>query len=429
MWKMRKPDHLHNVVQDVEAFLHRLKLKGKGSLIWHGKELNGNFNLRLKQDGSMLMTFASRTSLQRELRQQNKKRSTQFERFSKKYVSSEPYRMRGVCENRWKIEIDRMYSRYSYNRKYFILVPRGNVVIRVAKLKLPPDSFAYGILNLFRENAFEESFTVGSTIALMKSLVDPDDALKRLEKRSLRSIITHLMVVENLRKIGCTEFANNFCWLLSFAENNLVIPVCCFKYARRRLIQVEFWCSREVNIDRGVSTALFPNFTYDDELRRYLNECFASFVGYAKQLDLPAFIYTSLSAQSATPTTRIAIRLIALLMICNNYLEYCGRKRPQAIFDFVPLLRTLNKEIQFLNAQDLKSLEGFRSQVRNALFHTGQIKNLSLDQKLLISQVLESLTQRLFLRILGFKGKFKDSLGVSREFSSIHLRDSHAAYS
>jgi hypothetical protein len=407
---------------NINALLKR-KIEGKGTLSCSQRSIEGDFRLAFRKDGQAIITFEASSN--------NKNIDTSFEfkdripshdvsfgniksqlRFSKKYW------LTGSIGDGRKLNIEKLNSFDSYNSTSYKLRTTGHVEI------LCPDEqslHAYGLTNLVNDELAGLSLCIDGSNINFRQDINYKKSISLFESDKITSRVTYwLLFNEKTDYEVSKKIVDDICWLISFAEGFLTVPYCSLS-SRENYLEANsterFWNDRTRFIGDNRICRLFSDPRDMGCYSLYLNGCSKTFKDLQQELEFKSFIYTYLYAAPAPVVLKIATFLLAFQLLAGNYLTSRKIVKPDADLGIGDLFRKINGQLKFLTKDEHKSIDTFAKEVRNSLFHRGKVEGLSMNQKILVSDTLASFCQRLFLKIIGFKGSFRDSLGIRRSMA------------
>ncbi|OXS53992.1 hypothetical protein B1A99_27540 [Cohnella sp. CIP 111063] len=204
-------------------------------------------------------------------------------------------------------------------------------------------------------------------------------------------------------------------WFLSLVGvKATMIPLVEYYNDRDELIEIEF---RDLISSPFHSNIVIDNLQCRRGLVQYFNECYDNFVKLYTDHSLNVFVASIVGMyEGKFLEHKIAGLILSYEFLLTKYLVNLGNDLESIKrLSIQDKLRTLNKYMKFIPARLLT--DTIRQDVRNALFHTGEIPALTDDEKYELYKDYYDLLIQIILRILGYRGNYI----TPKDYSSVSL--------
>lgn len=242
---------------------------------------------------------------------------------------------------------------------------------------------------------------------VFRQLEHRKDILERIKsKRIDRAILSTLTfsILNTEKNEDTNQFIEYISWFLSLVNvKATLVPIITYYNDQNELIELEY---RNLISSPYHSNVIIDNHRCLGGLVKYFDECYGNFVSLYNELGLNVFINSILGMyEGKFLEHKIAGLILSYEFLLTKYLVKAGDDYDRIkVWSIQDKLRSLNRYMRFIPARLLA--DTFRQDVRNALFHTGEISTLSYDEKIDIFFEYYDLLIQIILRILNYRGKY-----------------------
>ncbi|MWV43367.1 hypothetical protein GRF59_06945 [Paenibacillus sp. HJL G12] len=224
----------------------------------------------------------------------------------------------------------------------------------------------------------------------------------RIDKAILSTITFPILDGEN--KEQTSHYIELISWFLSLVNvKATMVPLIEYYDNNNEIAEIEY--------HQLLSSRYHPNVIIDNHLCfggliQYFNECYQVFVELDNDLALSSLVTSILGMyEGKFLENKLAGLILSYELLLTKYLVKSGSDfesiKELSIQD---KLRRVNTYLRFIPSHLLA--DTLRKDVRNALFHTGEISVLSLNEKIEIYNEYYDLLIQITLRILNYRGKY-----------------------
>ncbi|MDY8022805.1 hypothetical protein [Paenibacillus polymyxa] len=224
----------------------------------------------------------------------------------------------------------------------------------------------------------------------------------RIDKAILSTLTFPFLDGENKEQTNhCIELIS---WFLSLVNvKATMVPLIEYYNNNDELVEIEY---QELITSRYHSNVIIDNHLCFGGLIQYFNECYEVFVELKNDLALSSLVTSILGMyEGKFLEHRLAGLILSYELLLTKYLVKLGNNfeviKELSIQD---KLRRVNTHLRFIPSHLFA--DTLRKDVRNALFHTGEISVLTFNEKLEIYKEYYDLLIQIILRILNYRGKY-----------------------
>jgi len=224
---------------------------------------------------------------------------------------------------------------------------------------------------------------------------------KRIDRALLSTVTLPLDQGENIEEIY--SLLKTICWLLSLINVNACLcPI------------VQQWSGQEliaINIRNLISSQFHRNIIIDNKNVRngivdIFNNCYEEYCNIDSAINLSIFVSNLLGMyEGKFLEHKIVGLLLSYEYILTKYLIYLGHDENEvAKLSIQDKLRRLNIILRFIPSRLLGDI--LRENVRNPLFHSGELTLLNTDEKTNVFKEYFDLLIQIVLKLIGYTGGY-----------------------
>lgn len=235
----------------------------------------------------------------------------------------------------------------------------------------------------------------------------------RIDKAILSTLTFPFLDGENKKQTS--HYIELISWFLSLVNvKATMFPLIEYYNNNNELVEIEY---QELITSRYHSNVIIDNHLCFGGLIQYFNECYEVFVELKNDLALSSLVASILGMyEGKFLEHKLAGLILSYELLLTKYLVKLGNNfediKELSIQD---KLRRVNTHLRFIPSDLLA--DTLRKDVRNALFHTGEIAVLTSNEKLEIYKKYYDLLIQITLRILNYKGKYI----TPKDYTAINL--------
>ena len=226
-------------------------------------------------------------------------------------------------------------------------------------------------------------------------------SLNRIDRALLSTVSIPINSYDEINHIEDLMFS--ICQLLSLLNiNSCYCPV------------LKYWSNGQIvkiKIQNTISSPYHKNVIIDninikDGILHFFNKFYEKFYELNESLNLTIFIHNVLGMyEGKFLENKLAGLLTSYEYILTKYLVYAGENQDTVVnLSIQDKLRKVNKYLKFIPSKRLG--DEIRENMRNPLFHTGEIAILSSDEKIELFRQYYDLLIQIILKIIGYSGKY-----------------------
>lgn len=224
--------------------------------------------------------------------------------------------------------------------------------------------------------------------------------INRISRAMLSTVTVPILNVETIQEV--VDLLQKITWMISFLNiNTNMSPV------------VEYWTDSEptkINIRGLVSSPYHGNVIINNQhvesgIKIFLENYFDIFQKFDKEINLRKFVGNLLGMYEAKYIEhKIAGLVLSIEYLLTKYLIYRGQSDEIAILSIQDKLKRVNTYLRFIPSEYLG--DGIRKDVRNPLFHSGELALLNGSEIYKYYSEYFDLLIQIFLRIIDYKGGY-----------------------
>lgn len=224
---------------------------------------------------------------------------------------------------------------------------------------------------------------------------------KRIDRAILSSVTIPL--AQNETSENTYNLLNSICWFLSLLNINACMCPIVKHWADSELQQIYI---RDLISSPYHRNVIIDNMNVRHGIRDIFNNCYEGFASIDSAIDMRLFVSNLLGMYEGKFLEHKLVGLVlSYEFLLTRYLVYLGHSLQEVSnLSIQGKLRRLNNSMRFIPSRLLG--DNLREQVRNPIFHTGEISVLNVDEKLHIYREYLDLLVQIVLRILGYNGGY-----------------------
>lgn len=224
---------------------------------------------------------------------------------------------------------------------------------------------------------------------------------KRIDRAILSTVTLPIDQGENIEEIY--SLLNTICWLLSLINVNACLCPIVQQWSGQELI--------EINIRNLISSPFHSNVIIDNKNVRngivdMFNNYYEEYCKIDSAINMNIFVNNLLGMyEGKFLEHKIVGLLLSYEYILTKYLIYLGYDENEvAKLSIQDKLRRLNINLRFIPSRLLGDI--LRENVRNPLFHSGEITLLNTDEKINVFKDYFDLLIQIVLKLIGYTGGY-----------------------
>ncbi|MHB8075655.1 hypothetical protein [Desulfosporosinus fructosivorans] len=220
---------------------------------------------------------------------------------------------------------------------------------------------------------------------------------KRID-RALLSTMT-IPLAPNETSENLYSLQSSICWFLSLLNINACMCPIVRHWAGSELQQIHV---RDLISSPYHRNVIIDNHEVRHGIRNILNNCYDEFARVDSVIDMRLFVSNLLGMYEGKFLEHKLVGLVlSYEFLLTRYLVYLGHNLQEVTnLSIQDKLRRLNNSMRFISSRLLG--DNLREQVRNPIFHTGEISMLNVDEKISIYKEYLDLLIQIVLRIVGY---------------------------
>lgn len=224
---------------------------------------------------------------------------------------------------------------------------------------------------------------------------------KRIDRALLSSVTIPLEPNETSESLY--DLLNSICWFLSLLNINACMCPIVRHWAGSELQQIHI---RDLISSPYHRNVIIDNHDVRHGIRNIFNNCYEEFARIDSAINMSLFVSNMLGMYEGKFLEHKLVGLVlSYEFLLTRYLVYLGHSLQEVTnLSIQDKLRRLNNSLRFIPSRLLG--DNLREQVRNPIFHTGEITMLNTAEKLDIYREYLDLLIQIVLRILSYNGGY-----------------------